>query len=127
MHSDIPLDDRIGQTYYVGGSLWRYLYNASIRRFALRRTVTNVPIDLATELIASGEVLWNPPSRFNQPSAKDSTDSIRQRVALLEAFRQSPACVESSDWMLRARIDAQLVVLRQWLNHRALPSGEEEN
>src|SRR3977135_3971100 len=56
MHSDIPLDDRIGQTYYVGGSLWRYLYNASIHRFALRRTVTNVPIDLATELIASGEV-----------------------------------------------------------------------
>ena len=53
MHSDIPLDDRIGQTYYVGGSLWRYLYNASIHRFALRRTVTNVPIDLATELIAS--------------------------------------------------------------------------
>jgi hypothetical protein len=125
MYADLPLDDKIGQTFYIGGSLWRYLYNTSIRRFAMRRTVTNVPLDLAIELIASGEVLWSPPARFARLGPKDSLESVRQRAALLEAFRQSPACVESSDWMMRARIDAQLVVLRQWLTRRALPSGEE--
>jgi hypothetical protein len=125
MYADLPLDDKIGQTFYIGGSLWRYLYNSSIRRFAMRRTVTNVPLDLAIELIASGEVLWSPPARFARLGPKDSLEAVRQRAALLEAFRQSPACVESSDWMMRARIDAQLVVLRQWLTRRALPSGEE--
>ncbi len=125
MHSEIPLDDRIGRTTFLGGSLWRYLYDPSKRRFAMRRTVTGVPLDLALELIESGEVLWTPPARFARLGSADSLDSVRYRVALLEAFRRSPGCVESSDWMMRARIDAQLVVLRKWLNSHALPSGEE--
>jgi hypothetical protein len=125
MHSEIPLDDRIGRTFYVGGSLWKYLYDTGKHRFAMRRTVSDVPLSLALDLIASGEVLWSPPARFARLGAKDSLDSVRHRVALLEAFRQSPACVESTDWMMRTRIDAQLVVLRQWLNRQALPSGED--
>lgn len=125
MYGELPLDDKIGQTFYIGGSLWRYLYNGSIRRFAMRRTVSNIPLDLALELIASGEVLWSPPVRFARLGSKDTSEAVRQRAALLEAFRQSPACVESSDWMMRARVDAQLVELRQWLTRRALPSGED--
>jgi hypothetical protein len=50
---------------------------------------------------------------------------VRHRVALLEAFKRSPGYVGSSDWIMRMRIDAQLVVLRQCLNRHALPSGEE--
>jgi hypothetical protein len=125
MYSDIPLDDRIGRTVYIGGSLWRYLYDRSKRRFAMRRTVTNVPLDLALELIESGEVLWAPPARFARLSAADPLQSVRHRVALLEAFKRSPGYVGSSDWIMQMRIDAQLVVLRQWLNRHALPSGEE--
>jgi hypothetical protein len=124
MPSDTPLDDLIGQTFYIGGSLWRYLYNTSLRRFALRRTVQNIPLDLAAELIASGEVLWIPPERFDRPGPEDSIESMRQRIALLEAYRQSPACVESDDWTARARIDAQLIVIRHWLTRRALSSGD---
>jgi hypothetical protein len=126
MYSETPLDDLIGQTFYIDGSLWRYLYNTSIRRFALRRTVPNFPVDLAVELIASGEVLWTPPEQFDRPRSKDSIASVQQRVALLEAYRQSPACVEASDWMMRARIDSHIVVLRHWLTTRALQSGEED-
>jgi hypothetical protein len=125
MHSDIPLDDRIGRTMYFGGSLWRYLYNTRNRRFAMRRTVTGIPLHLALELIESGEVLWVPPARFARLGATDSLESVRQRMALLEAFRRSPGCVESSDWMMRMRIDTQLVVLRNWLNSHTLPSGEQ--
>jgi hypothetical protein len=125
MHSETPLDDLIGQTFYIDGSLWRYLYNTSLRRFALRRTVPNFPVELAAELIASGEVQWTPPERFDRPRAKDSTESVQQRIALLEAYRQSPACVESSDWTARARIEAQIIVLRQWLTRRSLSAGDE--
>jgi hypothetical protein len=125
MHPEIPLDDLIGQTFYIGGSLWRYLYNTSLRRFALQRTVPDFPFHLAAELIASGEVLWTPPQRFDRPHPMDSIEAIQQRVALLEAYRQSPSCVESSDWMARARIDAQLIVLRHWLTRRALSAGDE--
>jgi hypothetical protein len=125
MYADIPLDDRIGRTVYIGGSLWRHLYDRSKRRFAMRRTVTNVPLDLALELIESGEVLWAPPARFTRPRAADPLQSVRHRVALLEAFKRSPGYVGSSDWIMQMRIDAQLVVLRQWLNRHALPSGEE--
>jgi hypothetical protein len=125
MHSEIPLDDRIGRTVYFGGSLWRYLYNKKSRRFAMRRTVTNIPLELALELIESGEVLWTPPARFARLGATDSLDSVRQRIALLEAFRRSPGCAGSSDWIMRARIDAQLVVLRKWLHRHALPSRED--
>ena len=125
MHSELPLDDRIGQTFYIDGSLWRYLYNRSIRRFALRRTVPNFPIDRAVELIESGELLWTPPRGFDRPEGGASTASVQQRIALLEAYRRSPAYVESSDYMARARIDAQHMMLRQWLNRRALSSGEE--
>jgi hypothetical protein len=85
----------------------------------------NIPLDLALELIESGEVLWNPPARFARLGVTDSLESVRDRIALLEAFRRSPGCVESSDWIMRARIDAQLVVLRKWLNGHALPSGDE--
>lgn len=125
MSSETPLDDLIGQTFYIDGSLWRYLYSRSVGRFALRRTALNFPLERAVELIASGEVLWTPPQRFDRPAPGDPIESVQQHVALLEAYRQSPACVESSDSMARARIDARLVVLRQWLNRRALSSGDE--
>ena len=125
MPSETPLDDLIGQTFYIDGSLWRYLYNSSVRRFALRRTVPSFPLELALELIASGEVLWTPPARFDRPGPQDSVESVQQRVALLIAYRQSPACVESPDPMVRARIDAQLIAIRQWTARRALRSGEE--
>jgi hypothetical protein len=125
MHSEIPLDDRIGRTMYAGGSLWRYLYNTKKRRFTMRRTVAAIPLDLAAELIESGEVLWSPPTRFARLGATDSPESVRHRIALLEAFRRSPACVESSDWTMHTRVDTQLVVLRKWLKRHALPAGEE--
>jgi hypothetical protein len=125
MPSELPLDDRIGQTHYIGGCLWRYLYNTSIGRFALRRTVPDFPLDLAVELLVSGEVLWTPPEPFDRPGPNDTIESMRLRVTLLEAYRQSPACVESSDWMARARIDAQIAALRQWLTRRTLSPGEE--
>jgi hypothetical protein len=124
MYSALPLDDRIGQTFYIDGALWRYLYNAGLRGFALRRSVPSVPFVRALELIAMGEVLWTPPPRFEAPAVGVSDEALQQRIALLSAFRRSPAYQLSDDHALRARVDEQLMAIRAWLTHRALMSGE---
>jgi hypothetical protein len=123
MPSSLPLDDLIGQTFYINGSLWRYLYDRGRRRFALRRTEVAFPLERAVELIASGDVLWTPPERLERKEEM-TMESVQQRIALLEAFRRSPACLESTDWSLRRRIDEQLAESRGWLTRRALMSGE---
>jgi hypothetical protein len=124
MLSPLPLDDLIGQSFYIDGAVWRYLYNKGIRRFALRRTDNEIAFERAVEQIASGELLWNPPERFAWLAANAPMDLVQQRVALLEAFRRSPACVDSIDWAMRARVDAQLAESRNWLTRRALTSGD---
>ena len=124
MLSPLPLDDLIGQSFYIDGAVWRYLYNKSIRRFALRRTDTEITFEQAVEQIATGELLWNPPERFTRLSSTAPLEIVQQRVALLEAFRRSPGCVDSTDWAMRARIDAQLTESRNWLTRRALTSGD---
>jgi hypothetical protein len=124
MLSPLPLDDLIGQSFYIDGAVWRYLYNKSIRRFALRRTDTEIGFEQAVEQIATGELLWNPPERFARLASSAPMDLVQQRVALLEAFRRSPACVDSTDWAMRARVDAQLTESRNWLTRRALTSGD---
>lgn len=124
MRTPLPLDDLIGQSFYMDGAVWRYLYNKGIRRFALRRTDTEITFEKAVEQIASGELLWTPPERFAWLAANAPMDLVQQRVALLAAFRCSPACVDSIDWAMRARIDAQLAESRNWLTRRALTSGD---
>jgi hypothetical protein len=123
MHYATPLDDLIGQTFYIDGALWRYLYNENLRRFALRRTVSRLPLDRAVELIASGEVLWTPPDRVEPLAADLSTETVQERIALMEAFRKSPAGVDSTDWTTRAVIEEQLTLFRNWLARRTLTSG----
>ncbi len=125
MLSPLPLDDLIGQCFYIDGAVWQYLYNKSIRRFALRRVEADIPFERALEQIASGELLWNPPERFDRLAPDAPLDLVQQRVALLDAFRRSPACVDSTDWAMRARIDATLTESRNWLTRRALTSGED--
>jgi hypothetical protein len=124
MFSALPLDDLIGQTFYIDGAVWRYLYNKSIRRFALKRVDPDIPFERALELISSGELLWNPPERFEKLGPDVSMERVQQRVAILEAFRRSSACVDSTDWEMRARVDAQLAESRNWLTRRALMSGD---
>jgi hypothetical protein len=124
MLSPLPLDDLIGQSFYIDGAVWRYLYNKSIRRFALRRTQLEISFELALEQIASGELLWSPPERFERVPSNAPMDVVQQRVALLESFRRSPGYVDSIDWTMRARIDAQLTESRNWLTRRALTSGD---
>jgi hypothetical protein len=124
MFSDLPLDDLIGQTFYIDGAVWRYLYNKGIRRFALKRVEPEIAFERALELISTGELLWNPPERFEKLGPDASMESVQQRVAILEAFRRSPACIDSTDWAMRARVDAQLTESRNWLTRRALPSGD---
>jgi hypothetical protein len=123
MPSALPLDDLIGQTFYINGALWRYLYDRGSRRFALRRTEVAFPLDRAVELISAGTVLWTPPDRFERSEGM-TMESVQQRIALLEAFRRSPTCLESTDWSMRQRIDEQLAESRSWLTRRALMSGE---
>jgi hypothetical protein len=124
MFSELPLDDRIGKTFFIAGAAWRFAYNKAIGRFALRRIDTELPFERAVELIASGEMLWEPPERSERFGPDVTVDVVQQRVALLGAFRRSPCCVDSKDWMLVSRIDAQLAESRAWLSRRALTSGE---
>jgi hypothetical protein len=124
MPEALPLDDLIGRTYYIDGALWRYLYNEGIRRFALRRTMPEIPFAHALQLIATGKVLWTPPERFEPIKPGMPMETIQQRVALLDAFRRSPSCVESTDWSMRARVDELLSESRSWLTRRALMPGD---
>lgn len=120
----IPLDDEIGRTFYIDGAPWRLVYNRGIRYFALQRVAPAIDLDRALELIASGELLWNPPEQFDALRSDASVEDVRQHVALLDAFRRSPVCADSTDWALLARIDMRLADARSWLARRALTSGD---
>ena len=74
-------------------------------------------------MIRSGELLWTPPATMTPPAADATVDSVREQVELLDAFRRSPTCMDSLDWGLRVRIDAQLAVARTWLARRGLKPG----
>lgn len=124
MFPELPLDDVIGQTFYVDGALWRVAYNRTARRIALRRIAPEIPFARAVDLIASGELLWNPPDPFEPLEPETSVESVQRQIALLDAFRRSPACTASTDWSLRTRVEARLFECRSWLARRALPSGD---
>ena len=124
MPSTLPLDDAIGRTHYIGGGTWRLAYNREIRRFALKPIALDIPFGEALERIASGELLWQPPQRFDPLDRDLSVDTVQKHVALLGAFRRSPGCIEANDWQLVVRIDARLADCRAWLTRRALAAGE---
>ena len=117
------LDDRIGRPFYKDGAAWCLKYDQRIRGFALRRTEPFIPLERAIEMIKTGELLWTPPATMTPPAADATVDSVREQVELLDAFRRSPACMDSLDWGLRVRVDAQLAVARTWLSRRGLKPG----
>jgi hypothetical protein len=120
----LPLDDEIGRTFYINCAAWRLVYNPEIRGVALRRIATELPFARALELIASGELLWNPFEHFVPLGSGMSLEAVQRHIALLGAFRRSPTCIESTDWRVLARIDERLAETRTWLARRALASGE---
>jgi hypothetical protein len=124
MLSATPLDDLIGQTFYIEGAPWRYLYNKELGRFALKRLAPSIEFEHALALIASGELLWTPPEQFESLRADVTIEAVQKHLALLDAFRRSPSYVDSKEWALPARIDARISESRAWLTRRALRSGE---
>jgi hypothetical protein len=120
----LPLDDLIGRTFFIEGAPWRYLYDRERRQFALKRLAPAIEFERALELIASGELLWTPPERFEPLRAEVEIGTVQRHIALLDAFRRSPAFADSKDWALPARIDARISESRAWLTRRALRSGE---
>ncbi|HET7186555.1 MAG TPA: hypothetical protein VFI52_00310 [Gemmatimonadaceae bacterium] len=120
----LPLDDLIGRTFFIEGAPWRYLYDRERRRFALKRLAPSIEFERALELIASGELLWTPPERFEALRPEVEIGTVQRHIALLDAFRRSPAFADSKDWALPARIDARISESRAWLTRRALRSGE---
>jgi hypothetical protein len=120
----LPLDDLIGQHFFIEGAPWRYVYDAQLRRFALKRLAPSIEFERALELIAAGEMLWAPPEEFESLRPDISIEAVQQHVALLDAFRRSPLFAESKDWALPARIDARISESRAWLTRRALRPGE---
>jgi hypothetical protein len=124
MFSDLPLDDQIGKTFYIDGATWRLVYTPTIGRFALKRIAATMSLHRAVELIAAGELLWNPLEYFESLSSDTTTESVQRHVALLEAFLQSPFGRDMTDWSLRARLEARLTVYRTWLTRRALKAGD---
>lgn len=120
----LPLDDLIGRTFFIEGAPWRYLYDRERRQFALKRLAPSIEFERALELIASGELLWAPPERFEPLRPEVEIGAVQRHIALLDAFRRSPAFADSRDWTLPARIDARISESRAWLTRRALRSGE---
>jgi hypothetical protein len=125
MSSRIPLDDALGQTFYMDEAPWRLAYDHQLRRFVYRRIAPSIDFDRALELIESGAILWMPPERFEPLTPDASLASVQRHIALLDAFRRSPTCASSPDWSLRTRIDERLVESRAWLAGRTLGSGPE--
>jgi hypothetical protein len=123
MSHTIPLDDEIGRAFYHDGAPWKLTYDPRIRGFALRRIAPTIAFDRALRLIMSGDLLWHPPATSIPPGRNATVESVRQHVELLEAYRQSPACMDSTDWSLRVRIDEQLAEARTWLSRRGLKPG----
>jgi hypothetical protein len=124
MFPKLPLDDEIGRTFYINGAPWRLSYNPAIRGVALRRLSTEIPFARVLELIASGELLWNPFEHFVPLGPGMSLEAVQRHIALLGAFRRSPTCIDATDWRVLARIDERLAETRTWLARRALTSGE---
>lgn len=120
----LPLDDLIGQHFFIEGAPWRYVYDRQQRRFALRRLAPSIEFERALELIASGDLLWSPPEEFESLRPDAPIEAVQQHIALLDAFRRSPLFADSRDWALPARIDARISESRAWLTRRALRSGE---
>ena len=125
MSMTTPLDDEIGRTFYHDGAPWRLMYHPTNRAFCLRRIADAIPFDRAITLIRAGQLFWNPPADMAPPSANATVDSVRERVELLEAFRRSPALMDSTDWGLRVRVDEQLAEAKSWLARRGLKPGAE--
>lgn len=123
MSQTTPLDDEIGRAFYYHGAPWRLMYDPTARAFALRQIGPPIAFDRAIALIKSGDLLWNPPTNMEPPATDATVDSGRERVELLEAFRRSPACMDSMDWEVRVRVDEQLAEARTWLARRGLKSG----
>ncbi len=119
-----PLDDLIGQTFFIEGAPWRYLYNKELRRFALWRLAPSIEFERALELIASGQMLWTPPEQFESLRGDVTIEAVQKHLALLDAFRRSPSYADAKDWSLPARIDARISESRAWLTRRALTSGD---
>jgi hypothetical protein len=126
MSQPLPLDDAIGRTFYRDGAPWRLTFNRHLRGFALLRVAPFIAFERAIALIKSGDLLWIPPAELQPPGSNATVDSVRERVELLDAFRRSPACMDSTDWGLRVRVDEQLAEAKSWLARRGLKPGSPD-
>ena len=125
MSRTTPLDDEIGRAFFHDGAPCKLVYNPMARAFALRRMAPVIAYDRAIALIKSGDLLWNPPTRMEPPAVDATVDSVREQAELLDAFRRSPACMDSLNWGLRIQVDEQLAEVRTWLARRGLKSGNQ--
>lgn len=123
MSPTLPLDDAIGRTFYRDGAPWRLMFNPDRRGLELRRVAPFIAFERALALIKSGDLIWIPPTEMQPPGAGATVDSVRERAELLDAFRRSPTCMDSTDWGLRVRVDEQLAEARSWLARRGLKPG----
>ena len=127
MSRTTPLDDEIGRAFFHDGAVWKLIYNPTARAFALRRIAPAIAYDRAIALIRSGDLLWNPPAQMEPPAVDATVDSVRAQAELLDAFRRSPACMDSLNWELRIQVDEQLTEVRTWLARRGLKSGNQND
>jgi hypothetical protein len=120
----LPLDDLIGRIFFIEGAPWRFTYVKARRRFALQRLAPSIDFDVALDLIASGEMLWTPPEKFEVLRPDLAIEEVQQHLALLDAYRRSPSYTDARERALPARVDARITESRAWLTRRALRSGE---
>ena len=118
-----PLDDQIGRRRYIDGAIWRRTYDPLERDFVLRRDDAPISLARALALIEAGELIWTPPEAFAFPGRGEPTEDVQRAVALLEAYRRSPAWADIDDPLTLKALDARIREMRAWLARRALPSG----
>lgn len=117
------LDDQLGRRQYIDGALWRRAYDPVTRELTLRRDDAPISLARALVLIEAGELIWMPPADFSLPGSGQPAEDVQRELALLEAYRRSPAYGDIQDAATLRAVDARIREMRGWLARRALPSG----
>ncbi len=127
MLSLLPLDDQLNRLFYIDGSVCRLVYAAPLGRCVLRPEVRHIGFDHAVSLIASGDLLWNPPDEFERLDSDTPLEAVQQECALLSAFLRSPAGHRITSWKTRRWLERRLQDGRDWAARRMLAHDDVDD
>jgi hypothetical protein len=126
MLTHLPLDDELNRLFYAEGGIWRLVWANALGRCVLHRERGQIAFSAAVSMIASGELLWAPPERFERLAAGTRPDDVHREHLLVSAFLRSPAGKHIKRWTARRRLELRASELWHWLTMRALARDDAD-